>query len=647
MEHFSSPTMSRKNANKENPPLPTSLIPFAKDFDAKIDASLAESRRWCEQRNNACGATRNVPNERRSQMDEAQVMDLGHIRLSAVEGGRAIRAIPLEQPELSSREMARARYVGASILFPRLKEISLSLSDSTNLEALDLLSHIETPSLSQLTIYWPHSQQDLEKLDDVYSFFVASVRATPYKLRWSGNSYQLPPVWHHSMTLSTSEGAKLSIYGVQLRQGDFVPFRNMQNIRTLEVVSSELLSILEQTGNESPIPYPSLMQVDIPIDVFSPKTRILPIVKRWIKSRAAIGGVQQLRILGSNRQLDEKDIRPFRKMLSTESDEGSEVDYNDLPTIIPLLPVPPNLVLPKDKLCKVCKGLGLSAEQFVVDRSESEACNSTLIKKELVTDMLKKSYCPLCRLIITALGGSKLPTVEDGASVWVTLESYTNDGSISSPDGDDLLQIRGLYPYAYKLKGKSLSARGQLPTLPEITLLANDSPVLSARLVRPIQQDKIDFNLVRNWIQICEVDHRKDCDKGMMEEHQQDHPADVIPDFRLIDVVDNCLVRGADIHGVKYATLSYVWGRVEFLRTLKSNVGHFEQHGGLWRPEVYEKIPLTIRDAMQVTKEIGLRYLWVDSLCIVQDDDSGKKEEAIKRMDLVYGASFITILAVN
>ncbi|KAJ8519331.1 hypothetical protein ONZ45_g3729 [Pleurotus djamor] len=329
----------------------------------------------------------------------------------------------------------------------------------------------------------------------------------------------------------------------------------------------------------------------------------------------------------------------------TESDEGSEVDYNDLPTIIPLLPVPPNLVLPKDKLCKVCKGLGLSAEQFVVDRSESEACNSTLIKKELVTDMLKKSYYPLCRLIITALGGSKLPTVEDGASVWVTLESYTNDGTISSPDGDDLLQIRGLYPYAYKLKGKSLSARGQLPTLPEITLLANDSPVLSARLVRPIQQDKIDFNLVRNWIQICEVDHRKDCDKGMMGEHQQDHPADVIPDFRLIDVVDNCLVRGADIHGVKYATLSYVWGRVEFLRTLKSNVGHFEQHGGLWRPEVYEKIPLTIRDAMQVTKEIGLRYLWVDSLCIVQDDDSGKKEEAIKRMDLVYGASFITILA--
>ncbi|KAJ8509363.1 hypothetical protein ONZ45_g8481 [Pleurotus djamor] len=131
----------------------------------------------------------------------------------------------------------------------------------------------------------------------------------------------------------------------------------------------------------------------------------------------------------------------------------------------------------------------------------------------------------------------------------------------------------------------------------------------------------------------------------MMGEHQQDHPADVIPDFRLIDVVDNCLVRGADIHGVKYATLSYVWGRVEFLRTLKSNVGHFEQRDGLWTPEVYEKIPLTIRDAMQVTKEIGLRYLWVDSLCIVQDDDSGKKEVAIKRMDLVYGASFITILA--
>ncbi|KAJ8519320.1 hypothetical protein ONZ45_g3730 [Pleurotus djamor] len=485
----------RKNANKENPPLPTSLIPFAKDFDAKIDASLAESRRWCEQRNNACGATRNVPNEVLSMVFRILRLfprpsdDLRWTRhkswISVIYVCRQWRAAALSEPSLwnnlssargkwleryvslakaiplvitfdghglddssslpkskaieikfnlltsperlgqlsitnctdhilhrlnnptpsltclalsgafsipndflggsspqlrtfslqrglisqgsswlltvqnltlsqswglktpagervplttcsllnllqplegleklsvvaSSGDVAAApqRYVGASILFPRLKEISLSLSDSTNLEALDLLSHIETPSLSQLTIYWPHSQQDLEKLDDVYSFFVASVRATPYKLRWSGNSYQLPPVWHHTMTLSTSEGAKLSIYGVQLRQGDFVPFRNMQNIRTLEVVSSELLSILEQTGNESPIPYPSLMQVDIPVHVFSPKTRILPIAKRWIKSRAAIGGVQQLRILGSNQQLDEKDIRPFRKMLS-------------------------------------------------------------------------------------------------------------------------------------------------------------------------------------------------------------------------------------------------------------------------------------------------------------------------------------------
>lgn len=328
-------------------------------------------------------------------------------------------------------------------------------------------------------------------------------------------------------------------------------------------------------------------------------------------------------------------------------DEGSKVESDELPTVLPLLPVPSNLESPKDELCDVCKGLGLSAEQFVVDPNEKKAWNSPLIEKELVADMLKRSYCPLCRLIITALGGPKLPSFDNGEPVYVTMDSST-DGSSLGQDRDNALQVRNLRPYVCKLEGVGISADEQLPLFPEITLLANDSPAPSTSfLARPIQEDKIDFRMVRKWIAICENGHGQDCNKSMMREHQLQHPVDIIPEFRLVDVIDNCLVRGVNVGRTKYATLSYVWGRVDFLRTLKSTVGRFEQHGGLKRPEFYEKIPWTIRDAMQVTKKIGLRYLWVDSLCIVQDDDSGKKEEAIRKMDLVYGASFITILAAT
>lgn len=60
----------------------------------------------------------------------------------------------------------------------------------------------------------------------------------------------------------------------------------------------------------------------------------------------------------------------------------------------------------------------------------------------------------------------------------------------------------------------------------------------------------------------------------MMLEHEVSHPADEILAFRLIDVVDNRLVRG--VSKSKYAALSYVWGGVEFIRTLKEDVGILE-----------------------------------------------------------------------
>ena len=87
-----------------------------------------------------------------------------------------------------------------------------------------------------------------------------------------------------------------------------------------------------------------------------------------------------------------------------------------------------------------------------------------------------------------------------------------------------------------------------------------------------------------------------------------------------------------------YAVLSYCWGGPQKLSLTKSRLGA----GTL----IFAKneLPATIRDAVQVTEELGLRFLWVDALCIVQDDPQDKAAE-ISVMADIYASGTVTIMA--
>ncbi|KAL8961910.1 MAG: hypothetical protein Q9193_001605 [Seirophora villosa] len=54
----------------------------------------------------------------------------------------------------------------------------------------------------------------------------------------------------------------------------------------------------------------------------------------------------------------------------------------------------------------------------------------------------------------------------------------------------------------------------------------------------------------------------------------------------------------------------------------------------------------TFRDAICITRELGERYLWIDSLCIVQDNEDDWKQEAAFMAD-IYGQSYCTLAALS
>ncbi|KAE9366762.1 HET-domain-containing protein [Stipitochalara longipes BDJ] len=90
----------------------------------------------------------------------------------------------------------------------------------------------------------------------------------------------------------------------------------------------------------------------------------------------------------------------------------------------------------------------------------------------------------------------------------------------------------------------------------------------------------------------------------------------------------------------KYATLSYCWGGPQEFKLTTSS------EATLMRGISVSLLPNTLRDAVYVTWDLGFKWIWIDSLCIRQDDPEEKATE-IARMHSIYTKSCVTISATR
>lgn len=89
----------------------------------------------------------------------------------------------------------------------------------------------------------------------------------------------------------------------------------------------------------------------------------------------------------------------------------------------------------------------------------------------------------------------------------------------------------------------------------------------------------------------------------------------------------------------EYVALSHCWGGTLPLQTLKSNLARHMRQG-----VQKGSLPETFRDAINVARQLGFQYLWIDSLCIVQDDEQDWEEQS-SQMDSVYGLASLVLAA--
>lgn len=262
-----------------------------------------------------------------------------------------------------------------------------------------------------------------------------------------------------------------------------------------------------------------------------------------------------------------------------------------------------------ESLCKTCRNLHRMTENFQE------------IDFGTVAEIQSRRTCPVCRLVLYMLPSR--PAVKCSLQQQISpspqrtiLRRMGRDGFIIWQDS----VIQGELDYFFP--------NHQIGTQSNWW-----SPFEDAACETPNTLDYVKVNL---WITKCDSDH-----VHCAAAHSVRRMRPPRQTF-FIDVIDNCLVYRDT--SVRYFALSYVWGNTVMFKTTSSNSNALQEPGAFLR--IDPPLSPVIRDAIEVSRGLGERYIWIDALCIPQDNEI-EKAELIAHMDSIYAQAFLTIVALS
>ncbi|UKZ72200.1 uncharacterized protein TrAtP1_013139 [Trichoderma atroviride] len=139
------------------------------------------------------------------------------------------------------------------------------------------------------------------------------------------------------------------------------------------------------------------------------------------------------------------------------------------------------------------------------------------------------------------------------------------------------------------------------------------------------------------WLSYCDCHHTRCVERPSIMPRRLLDLKDV-ERSNVVRLVETSTAVGVD---VRYATLSHCWGPRTSKPPLKTISDNITRH--------FEGIPLddlnlNFRDAVLISIKLGVQYIWIDSLCIIQDNSSDWEIEAAKMAD-IYRQSYINLAA--
>ena len=302
---------------------------------------------------------------------------------------------------------------------------------------------------------------------------------------------------------------------------------------------------------------------------------------------------------------------------------------------------PPNYQPENDELCPNCVRIDL--EGLFSNGLDHEVREGITIRKGVPIgysdEVYARAYCPFCRLLVE-IGDTNMPEDEREVEFWsiITVKGHEVISPVAEPlhnitvDNSNTTVEALLHESIYLAlvrtirppPGYGFEYRTIFKDMTYVGVLEADEPIppRNFSLRRTADPAGIPARL-RDWLARCS--RHKACQAKKTNDS-------AYPDgFRLFDITS---LRVVESQGHEpYIALSYPWVQVDEFEVKRD------------KTYVLESLPNVLRDIIAVVQELGLgiNHIWLDRLCIDQEDTI-QKQINIDAMGEVYGAAFATII---
>ncbi|EAU33242.1 predicted protein [Aspergillus terreus NIH2624] len=311
----------------------------------------------------------------------------------------------------------------------------------------------------------------------------------------------------------------------------------------------------------------------------------------------------------------------------------------------------------RNGLCQFCTELGVTSAAFWDPPAGSNEQRSQSIGQRRFGDIKASETCPMCRLICQTLVWKDGTSPAHDRTINYARVLYgryflqnthaSTKRNVGSGPGAPCLPIKK----TYRLRVSTGHQYGSMLEEDErafltreyerLSLTPHEGDIMLLKKEGSPEElfhgrkmgDRLNFPLVRRWIST----HHSECNPKdeLHVRGAATYPLRVIDTRRLVvsQTPPNC----------RYAALSYTWGPNNYrqLRLRKENERRLTNQPGL--KAVWEKIPRTIRNAIDLCCELKIDYLWVDALC--RGQGAGYKDEKVnEHITLIFAKALVTIV---